>query len=169
MSHKTCISCNISKPFEEYYKHSSMSFGVDSKCKECVKARAKLRHHNLTENDPDFVENERKRHREKYERLGYKNQQLDWDKDKPWKKTVIYKNLSRKLNLDKGFEAHHWNYNDEYLEDIFVLEARPHKKLHTYLSLDIEKRIFYLKDGTYLDSKEKHKNFIDSLQIKIHN
>jgi hypothetical protein len=127
MEYKICRLCNINKPFEDYYKHPRLTSGVDSKCKECVKSKSKIRHQDLTENDPNFVNKERERHKEKYHRLGYKDQQLEWDKDKPWKKTSIYKGLSKKLGLERGFEAHHWNYNDDYLEDIFVLQASAHK------------------------------------------
>ena len=35
------------------------------------------------------------------------------------------------------------------------------------VQLDLEKRIFYLEDGTYLDTKEKHENYIKSLGINI--
>ena len=164
---KVCIGeCGLEKPISEFYAHPSMTFGVDSKCKECVKARAKLRHHRLTE-DPEFVEKERARHRDKYHRLGYKEQQKEWDKDKPWKNTSTYKNLKRDMKVEKGFELHHWNYNDEYLKDVFILDIKDHKNLHNSLFLDVEKRIFYLEDGTYLDTKEKHREYIEGLEIKI--
>lgn len=82
----------------------------------------------------------------------------------------MYKGLRARhyKNLDRGFELHHWNYNDEFLTDVFILKIKPHKTLHNYLNLDIEKRIFYLPDGTYLDAKEKHRKFIESLGIEIH-
>lgn len=81
----------------------------------------------------------------------------------------MYKNLRRDSykNLDRSLELHHWNYNDEFLEDIFILNIVDHKKLHNSLTLDLEKRIFYLNDGTYLDTKEKHLSFIKELNIKI--
>ena len=166
---KVCIGeCGLEKPISEFYAHPSMTFGVDSKCKECVKARAKLRHHRLTE-DPKFVEKERARHRDKYHRLGYKEQQKEWDKNKPWKNSNIYKGLRNKYykDLPREFELHHWNYNDAYLKDVFILDIKDHKNLHNSLFLDVEKRIFYLEDGTYLDTKEKHREYIEGLEIKI--
>lgn len=164
---KTCIVCNTEKELTEFYKHKQMSQGRDSKCKECVKARSKERHHRLTKEDPDFLIKERARHREKYSRLGYKDKQKEWDENKPWKKTQTYKNLSRDLGLEKSQEAHHWNYNDEYLRDVFVMEASPHKILHTYLTLDIDKRVFFVTETKeLLDTKDKHKNFIKKLNLE---
>lgn len=161
--------CGLEKPLYDFYKHPRTTLGVDSKCKECVKEKSKKRYEYLTNNDPTFVEKERVRHKEKYQRLGYKDSQKEWDKDKPWKKTSIYKNLSRNLKLENGLEAHHWNYNDDFLTDVFILEASPHKVLHTHLNLDLEKRIFYLNDGTYLDTREKHEIFIKSLNLEYKN
>lgn len=171
MSHKICIICNINKPFDDYYKHPQMSFGVDSKCKQCVKDRAKTRHHTLSENDPDFVNKERERHKEKYHRLGYKEQQKEWDKNKPWKDSTVYKGLRKKYyrDLPREFELHHWNYNDEYLLDVFILNIKDHKNLHNSLFLNLEKRIFYLEDGTELDTKEKHLYYIKQLGLETYN
>lgn len=160
-----CKKCNLPKEEKDFYKTRGIK--LDTTCKECVKERSRIRHHILSSNE-DWVEKERERHKDKYHRLGYKEQQKEWDKDKPWKNTSTYKNLKRDMKVDKGLELHHWNYNDEYLEDIFILNTREHRILHNSLFLDIEKRIFYLEDGTYLDTKEKHKNFILQKKFKIH-
>lgn len=164
--YKTCIICDVKKELGFFYKHKQMSQGRDSKCKECVKRRSRERHQKLSK-DEKWLESERKRHREKYERLDYKDKQKEWDKNKPWKKTQIYKNLSRDLKLERGFEAHHWNYNDEYLRDVFIMESSPHKKLHTFLTLDFDKKVFYVTEtGEHLETKDQHKNFIESKNLE---
>jgi hypothetical protein len=145
-----------------------MGDGHLNKCKSCTKNDTKIQTA-INTSTPEGLEKERERHRDKYRRLNYKESQKKWDKDKPWKATSIYKGLRGKYsNWDRSYELHHWNYNDEYLTDIFILNINKHKMLHTYLILDLEKRIFYLEDGTYLDTKEKHKDFIESLEIEIY-
>lgn len=161
MKEKRCPQCDLIKSSEDYYVSNR-------KCKECVKANARKREL-LNLSTPEGLEKERERHREKYHRLGYKEQQKEWDKNKPWKNSNVYKGLRKKYykDLDRSFELHHWNYNDEYLTDVFILNIRDHKNLHSSLSLDTEKRMFYLEDGAYLDTKEKHENYIKQLGIEI--
>jgi hypothetical protein len=165
---KTCFKCKKTKNIDDFYKHKETSDKRLGKCKECTKTDSKNQTC-INTSTPEGLEKERERHREKYKRLNYLASQELWDKDKPWKKTSTYKGLSKRLNLEKGYEAHHWSYSDESLSDIFVLKCSPHKVLHTHLKLDIERRLFYLADGTYLDSKEKHVEFINSLGIVIYN
>lgn len=167
---QVCRLCNICKPLSEFYNHPKTASGVDSKCKDCVKVRARLRHHNLSNNDPDFVVKERKRHSEKYHRLGYKEQQKEWDTNKPWRSSNVYKGLRKKLKIvGTHLELHHWNYNTEYLEDVFLMDIKEHRALHNNLTIDVEKRIFCLEDGEYLDTREKHKAFIEKCGFKILN
>lgn len=169
MTNKICFKCNIEKPLSEYYKHKQMGDGHLNKCKTCTKKDVKLQT-DINASTPEGLEKERARHRDKYHRLGYKEQQKEWDKNKPWKESTVYKRLRGKYykDLPREFELHHWNYNDDYLLDVFILNIKEHKNLHNFLTLDLEKRIFYLEDGTYLDTKEKHKEYIESLNINIH-
>lgn len=156
---KKCKYCHLEKSKSLFYKGQG-------ECKECTKKRVKLRYLKLSENE-DYMTKERERSREKYHRLGYKNKQKEWDKDKPWKSTQKYKNLHRKFKIPKGFELHHWNYNDEFLEDVFLLEIKEHRKLHTTLTFDKDKLIFIGENGMLLDSREKHFKYLLSKETKF--
>ena len=149
---KVCFKCNIPKDLSEYYKHEQMADGHLNKCKKCTISDSKIRTNILT-STVEGLEKERKRHRDKYQRLNYKEAQKIWDKDKPWKNSAIYKGLSKKHKTPKGFEIHHWNYNDGFLENFFILQINEHKKAHLNLKLDIDKRIFINEYGVYLDTK----------------
>lgn len=158
MSTKICFKCGVEKDLSEFYKHKNMPDGHVNKCKSCNKLD-NLKNYQDKMKDPAFAEKERIRHKDKYARLDYKNKQLIWDQNKPWKQTSTYKNLNRKFKLPKGYELHHWNYNDEYLEDVFILSIEAHRKLHTFLEFDLDKRIFKDLEGNYLDTKEKHQAY----------
>jgi hypothetical protein len=165
---KVCFKCGENQVLSQYYKHPQMGDGRLNKCKTCTKKDVKQQTE-INTSTPEGLEKERQRHRDKYRRLGYKDLQKEWDKDKPWKATTVYKGLRRNYykDLSKEYELHHWNYSDDFLKDVFILNIKDHKELHNSLFLDLEKRIFYLEDGTYLDTKEKHADYITRLGIKI--
>lgn len=163
---KQCFKCKELKEYSCFYKHKGMPDGYLNKCKHCAISDAKENYLRKIE-DPNWVEKERARGREKYERLNYKESQKKNNDKYPWKALAKYKNLSRKFKTPKGLELHHWNYNEEYIEDVFILDARQHKKAHQFMSLDIEKRMFKDLDNNYLDTKEKHFNYLLSKGVSI--
>lgn len=162
---KECFKCKEVKPLDLFYPHKQMSDGFLNKCKECTKKESKARHYEKYK-DPNFVEYERARGREKYKRLNYKEKQKKWNENKPWKNNYITKNLNRNLKVKRGFEVHHWNYNLDFLKDVFIMERTNHRQLHTNLVFDEEKRIFKTKDGLLLNTKNRHGLFIESLGLK---
>ena len=125
MTNKICFKCNVEQPLSNYYKHKQMGDGHLNKCKSCTKSDSK-KQSNINTSTPEGLEKERERHRNKYYRLNYKESQKEWDKDKPWKKTVVYKGLRGKYykDLPREFELHHWNYNEDYLKDVFILNIK---------------------------------------------
>ena len=163
---KICFKCLKEKPLTEFYKHSQMSDGHVNKCKDCNKSDIKKDYYRKS-NDISFIEKERERSREKYHRLNYKERSKILNKDSLWKNSNTYKGLHKKFKITKGFELHHWNYNDDFLEDITILKTKQHRQAHTYLELDKELLIFKTKSGLLLDTKSKHIVFLANNGIEF--
>ena len=159
---KKCFKCNEEKPLTEFYKHKQMSDGHVNKCKVCNKADIKKNYLVNSEN-VDWNEKERERQREKYKRLDYKEKQKVWNEKRPHTKSNVYKGLNKKYKIPKGFEIHHWNYLDAFLEDFFVLPIKQHRQAHNFLNK--LNQSFEGLNGEILDTREKHFNYLVSKGI----
>lgn len=162
---KICKDCKVEKQKTDFY-------GVQGECKSCTKNRVRLREQIIL-STPEGLEKERKRHREKYHRLGYleKHKPTPEQKKKAMQKQRLKdpekyraKNLSQRVGVKvKGNHLHHWNYNIEFAKDVIELNPSDHAKIHRFIKYD--KKTFMYKDlnGVLLDTKEKHLELIDKV------
>mgnify|MGYP003501585001 CR=1 FL=1 len=166
---KCCIKCK-----EE--KHESDFYGLQGDCKSCTKERVRKRELLLREN-PEWLEKERKRQREKAIRLGYKEKH----KPSPEKKKEMMdkyklkypekqsaKNLCWNINpLVVGNHLHHWNYNIEFAKDVIELSPSEHAKIHRFIKYDQKTFVYKDLNGVLLDTKQKHLELISKVLLNF--
>lgn len=163
------MKCHITKPLSDYYKHGKMADGHLNKCKVCAKIDVQVNLENKR-TDPEWMERERERGREKYHRLNYRENHNSTRKSRPWlnKTRNVRKRFECKNGvLDKNIELHHWSYNDEHINDVILLDRSSHKKLHRHLCFDEKEMIFRTNSGRLLNSREMHKDFIKELKLQL--
>ena len=168
---KNCIICKAIKPLDEFYKHKKMTDGHLNKCKECTKSQSKERENKLRLN-PDWVEKEKERAREKYYRLNYREKHKPSPESKKkamdryikkYPEKYKAKNYTQHIICKKGNNLHHWSYNKEHYKDVIELSVKSHNKIHRFMKYD--KKTFMYKDlnGILLDTKEKHLELINKV------
>ena len=177
-SMKKCFKCNKEKILSNFYKHSQMKDGYVNKCINCCKKEANKRLE-IKMKDPVFCEKEKARQLEKDRRLYRKSLKPFKEPEKGIHKE-IWKNhkekypekfLARKISQyikspTKGNEMHHWNYNESFAKDLIDLSKSDHYKAHRHLIYVQELKIYKSINNEFLDTKEKHINYLNSLNIK---
>lgn len=165
---KTCFKCFKSLPFTEFYKHPAMGDGYLGKCKDCTKADTKARAEEKSK-DPKWIISERKRGREKYHRLGYKDIHKT-PSDRASRAAKAFRNAYPekkaayhavcKIKVKEGHNNHHWSYSQEHFLDTIELTIADHAKAHRYLSYDQSIKRYRTMHGTDLSTKRKHLRYI---------
>lgn len=159
---KVCFKCRTEKNISEFYKHGQMPDGHLNKCKECTKKDVKENYIKKIE-DPEYVEKERARGREKYKRLNYV-ERTHYKKNYSRSTRSIHR-FFKSLNIDlKEKELHHWNYTLKH--DVFILNKRAHKLVHKDMVYSEDKNCFITNDGIELSTKKMHYEYIVDTFVK---
>lgn len=157
MDTKRCFKCGRELPLSSFYKHPQMGDGHLNKCKDCTKADVSRDYERNIQN-PEWVEKERARGREKYHRLGYVNKNSERKRIKEGKfkgMKDVRDIITRHLSPDK--ELHHWDYNQRF--NVIALDERLHHRLHSVIDLNLDEGVYYY-NGEKLDTIEKHLSVI---------
>lgn len=154
METKTCRKCKKSHPLFEFYKHKRMTDGHLNICKGCTKRRIR-KDYAANIKDPDWLQKERARCRERNQRLGYADKyrartseqkkrvrayRQRWLEANPEKRRchMIVGNMLRSGKLKKSsceicgaksrIDAHHFDYAKPL--DVTWLCKKCHGKVH---------------------------------------
>lgn len=166
---KICKKCFETKSIGMFYSHKGMADGYLNICKKCKKKNVQERHR-LKSKDPEWLETEKIRGREKYHRLNYKLKICPSEATR--KSTKNYREkfpekikaqaLSRYIECPAAFHKHHWSYLEENAKDVIILPIQSHSALHRFIVYDQERMAYRDSDGILLD-RESTLNLLEKI------
>ena len=159
---KKCFKCGEIKPISEFYKHPKTSDGYLNKCKDCAKQDQKDNYF-VRSQDDNWMAKERLRNREKDKKNPHRESRQKTRKMFPFGSNVKRMIKSRGIDCENK-EAHHWNYNAP--RSIILLSRKAHRRIHNYIKINRDDKYIYTLDGLKLDTKDKTKEYYESVLSK---
>lgn len=168
VAEKSCKDCGVSQPLSEFYKSKVMSDGYLNSCKTCKKSY-QTRLNAKKSQDPEYIESQRERGRDKYYRLyrgkssGNNKAKREYIKRNPEKKKAHL--AVQRIKVPTGLHKHHWSYNAEHRTDVVIIMEDLHNKLHRFMEYDSDSKFYKAKTtGVLLDTIHKHLDFIEKVK-----
>lgn len=112
-----------------------------------------MRLYEIKSQNPEWLEKERARGREKYRRLGYSKTYTPKKHQRAFSSTykLLHRKAAKLFNLEDK-ELHHWNYN--FPKSFLILSRKAHKLIHKYFYVNEDDLCVYLKsDNTRLETE----------------